>query len=328
MAEEDKKNEAKAEETNATTSSEGTSLDSDSAAVADANKVIANQDNKPAKKPPLKRLMGYLNIYIILFLVILAIAGAVLFASYAASKKETQQNTETKTLTTEQLEQLQNTATKIGDPKQILNVESNAIFSGKVLVRDSLDVAGTIKVGGNLSLPGITVSGNSNFDQVQINNLNISGNTAILGQLSVQRGLTVSGPANFGGVISAPALNVETLQLSGDLVLNRHINPNGPNPGKTNGSALGNGGTSSVSGNDTAGTVTINTGTSTAAGCFINVSFAQAFSATPHVVASPVGASAGNVNYYINRSASGFSICTTNAAPAQTTFFYDYIVLD
>ena len=49
-------------------------------------------------------------------------------------------------------------------------------------MRDSLDVAGTIRVGGALSLPGITVSGTSAFENVQVaSNLSIAGNAAVTG---------------------------------------------------------------------------------------------------------------------------------------------------
>jgi hypothetical protein len=121
---------------------------------------------------------------------------------------------------------------------------------------------------------------------------------------------------------------VQSLQLSGDLQITRHIDAGGGTPGKSDGTALGNGGTSSVSGTDTAGTVTINTGGSPSTGCFATITFTNRFSGTPHVVVTPVGSAAGGLNYYINRSASNFSICATNSAPAGQTFSFDYIVID
>lgn len=291
------------------------------AAEEEAKKSKAKRDNI------FKRIFGRLNIYFLFFILILLIAGIVAFAGYRGSQK-TADNDSPNTLTNEQLDALKNSSTTVGDPKQVLNVESNAIFAGKVLVRDSLDVAGTIRVGGALALPGITVSGNSSFDEVRINNLSISGNTAIQGTLTIQKDLTVSGNATFGGTVSANQFSIQNLQIGNNLIISKHIDANGPVPGKTNGSALGSGGTVSVSGSDAAGTITINTGSGPPAGCFVTVSFVQAYNGQPSVVITPIGSSAAGLNYYVNRSASGFSVCTTNPPPGQTSFSFDYIVFN
>lgn len=307
------------------------SLDGTDASNQEVTAKVAAEEAQKAKAKKVnifKKLTGRLNVYFLFFILILIIAGLVSFVGYKGSQKEAEKSVEQNNLTNEQLEALKNSSTSVGDPKQTLNVESNAIFAGKVLVRDSLDVAGTIRVGGALALPGITVSGSSSFDEVKINNLAISGNTAIQGNLTVQKDLTISGNATFGGTISASALNIQNLQISNNLLVSRHIDANGPSPGKTNGTALGGGGTVSVSGSDTAGTITVNTGSGPPAGCFVTITFNQAFNGTPNAVITPVGSSAAGLNYYINRSNTSLSVCTTNAPPAQTSFSFDYIVIN
>ncbi len=152
----------------------------------------------------------------------------------------------TEPLSQEALDQLRQTDVKVGDPKQILSVESNAIFAGKVLIRDSLEVAGEIKAGAPLNVPGITVSGNTTLGQVQANQLQVAGNTTIQGQLAVQNNLTVTGSGTFGGVLTAASLNIQNLQINGDLQFSGHLDAGGGTPGKSDGSALGGGGTSSV----------------------------------------------------------------------------------
>jgi hypothetical protein len=277
----------------------------------------------------IQNLITKLNIYLLLFIFILVLAAGIIFVGIQRNKKaESPTTINTQTLTAEELKQLTESEQKVGDPKSTLSIESNAIFSGKVLVRDSLDVAGTIKVGGSLSLPGISVSGESSFDQIKANNLTITGNTSIQGQLSVQKGITSSGGASFGGPISAPLLTVQSLQISGDLTIIRHIDAGGGTPGKVDGTALGSGGTVSVSGSDTAGTITINTGGGPGAGCFVTINFTQKFSGNPHVVITPVGSSAASLNYYINRNSSNFSVCTTNAPGGGQSFSFDYIAID
>lgn len=270
-----------------------------------------------------RKFLKKFNIYLLIFLLIVVIGLVVVFISIQRGRKSNiVAPLTTQTLTADTLKQLQTGQTTVGDPKHILNVESNAIFAGTVLVRQSLDVAGDIKVGGNFNLSNIKASGTSTFDQLQASNITISGNAVI------QKGLTVNGSGSFAGPLSAPALNINSLQLSGDLQLNRHLDAGGGTPSKSDGGALGGGGTSSVSGSDTAGTVTINTGSGPPAGCFVTVSFAQKFNATPHVVITPVGSAAGNLNYYINRTTTGFSICTANSPPAGSSFSFDYVALD
>lgn len=288
------------------------------------------KEKKKRRPPNVKGLAGRFNVYFLLFLLIVVIAGVVTFISYQQNKKSAEKANEavsTTPLSEEDLNKLRQTDVKVGDPKQILSVESNAVFAGKVLVRDSLEVAGTLKVGGPLNLPGISVSGISNFDQVQVNSLQISGSATINGQLNVQGGINVAGNLAVGGTISAGRLNIETLAVNQDLQLSRHIDAGGGTPGISGGSALGAGGTTSLSGTDTAGTININTGGGTVAGCFAFVTFTQRFN-SPHVVATPVGSGAGSLNYYINRSSTGFSVCSNNPAPAGQSFGFDYIVID
>lgn len=294
------------------------------------------KDKKPPaskkKKSPnafLQRLISHINIYLLVFILIMVVAGVGVFVSLQNAKQETQEPTlTTQDLTQEALEQINESEVKVGDPKQTLAIESNAIFSGKVLVRDSLDVAGSIKIGGSVNLPGLTVSGTSSFDQIQTNKLSVSGDAGINGTLSVQSNLSVAGGGTFGGALSAPRLTVQELQLSGNLTFTKHIDAGGPTPGISKGSALGSGGTTSVGGTDTAGTVTISTGGSPGAGCFATVSFTSNFSGTPHVVVTPVGSAAGGLSWYINRSSSNFSVCTSSPAPSGANFAFDYIVID
>lgn len=288
---------------------------------------------KPSKKSfisgGIQGIVSRLNIYLVLFIFIVVLSAVIVFIGIQRNKKEAATPTiNTQTLSPEELAQLSSGDAKVGDPKQTLNIESNAIFSGKVLVRDSLDVAGTIKVGGNLSLPGLNVAGSSTFDQLQANKVAITGDTSIQGQLNVQKNVLTTGGATFGGPVSAPQITIQSLQINGDLTFSRHIDAGGGSPSKTDGGALGSGGTSSVSGTDTAGTATINTGGSPGSGCFLTVNFTIKFTTAPHVVITPVGSSAASLNYYINRNGSNFSICTTNPPPAGQSFSFDYIVID
>jgi cytoskeletal protein CcmA (bactofilin family) len=277
----------------------------------------------------LKKYTHRFNIYLLLFVLILVVAGAVLVIMAMSSKEETADPTaiDSQSLSSDTLKQLSNTDATVGDPKQVLNVQSNAIFAGKVLVRDNLEVAGTIRVGGALSLPGITVSGESNFDQINVQKaMNIGGDATVQGQLNIRRNLAVSGTGTFGGALTAPSISTTSLQLLGDLIITKHLIIGGSSPGRGIGGAVGSGGTASVSGSDTSGSVNVNTGSGPGAGCFITVNFTQKFNNTPHVLLTPVGSDAGSLDYYVTRTSSGFSICTTNVPPSNSSFGFDYFV--
>lgn len=270
------------------------------------------------------------NIYLLLFIVILAIAGAILFIIYKNSTKTKNSAViNGQELSQEELQKLNASDQQIGDSKQTLTISSNSVFNGRVLVRDNLDVAGTIRVGGALSLPGITVSGTSSFENVQIaSNLAITGNTSIQGALTVQQNLTVGGSGNFAGQITAPSISVDKLILNSDLQINRHIDAGGGTPSVTRGGSLGGAGTASISGTDTAGTVNINFGPGSSPGTLANITFSAPFNQTPHVVITPIGGACASIGYYVNRSTTGFSINSNLPGDSGGNCAFDYIAID
>lgn len=284
----------------------------------------------PAKKLPFfKRLWQRFNIYMLLFvLIVLASVATVIFFTIKDKQQTTSNTVSTQGLSENELKQLASSDSTIGSPKQTLNVESNAIFDGTVLVRNDLEVAGAIRVNGALALPGITVSGNSNFNQIQASSLGVTGAATVQGTLTARNGLNVNGNSNFSGNVSATQITTGSLQLNGDLVLTRHITAGGPIPSIAQGIALGGGGTTTLSGSDTTGSITINTGGSPGAGCFATITFTRAFTGTPHVVVTPIGAAAAGLQYYVNRSSSNFSVCTASTPPGSQTFGFDYMILN
>ncbi len=283
---------------------------------------------QPREKTSLiKRLPLFNNLYLVVFVLLVLAAGAVVYVSIKSAKPSTT-TTKLGSLTDQQLTALKGNTTQVGDSKQTLDIQSNSIFENQVLLRSDLNVAGSIKIGGTLSIPAINVGGSGTFGQLGTNGgLNVGGDTTLQGQLAVQKNLTVTGTASFGG-LNVSSLTVTTLGLRGDLNLNEHINATGGNPGRTNGTALGSGGTASVGGSDTAGSVAINTGSSPPAGCFINITFAKKFNDTPHVIISPSNSSAAALQYYTNRSSTGFSICTASVPAASSNYTFDYVVIN
>lgn len=276
----------------------------------------------------IKRLWDKLNIYLLLFVLVLVIAIGSVVSLTIKGKKDALKIIASQNLTQDELKQLANTDVSVGEPRQILTVQANAVFAGSALIRGALEVAGTLKLGGDLSLADLTVNGTAKMSDASANNLTVGNNLSIQGTLTLNGGISVGGQSNFNGGIVASSVTTGALQLNGDLRLTHHIVAGGTIPGISKGTAVGGGGTVSLSGSDTAGSIAINTGTSPPAGCFATITFSVPYSTTPHVVVTPIGTAAAGLSYYITRTTSGFIVCSTNSAPAGESFGYDYIVMD
>ena len=282
------------------------------------------------KKPsPIKTFLRKANVYVLLFVILVIIAGIVAAVTYLNSQKvEPEPEIASQQLTQDALKQLANTDASIGDASQTLTIQGNAVIAGQTLMRGNLNVAGNFQTGGSIQGPSLTISGESNLGTTQANSLQVAQNAAVQGNTSL-RDLSVSGTSSFSGAMSVSQITTSTLILSGNATLRipNHISFTGPTPTRSvNSGVLGSGGSVSLSGSDTTGTVNISTGNNPAAGCFTRVTFSQAFSNQPHVLISPVGNGAGRTQYYVDRDRSGFSICAASPAPANQTFAFDYFI--
>lgn len=290
---------------------------------------IPNPEPKK-KNSHFSRFRQSLNIYLLLLGAVLLMAVAIIGVVYKQSHSSSGgKGPQTQNLTQATLDQLANSNSTVGSSQYVLNVESSAIFAGQVVMKQSLEVAGNLQVGGTLSLNNLSVAGTGQFSQVTTSsNLSVGGNSAVQGSTTISKTLQVGGGGTFGGTVSAPQITTTSLQLVGDLTLQHHIVTSGPTPSRSNGSGLGGGGSASISGSDTAGSININTGNSPPAGCFVTVNFSTPFSTTPYILVTPVGSAAGGLSYYVNRSTTNFSICDASPAPSGSSFGFDYFVID
>ncbi len=281
------------------------------------------------KLSPVKRLLRKVNVYLLIFILIMVVAGIVSVVLYLNSQKTPEQpGINSQSLSQETLKQLANTDASVGNTNQTLTIQGNAIIAGQSLLRGNLNVAGNLQTGGSITAPSITIAGATNLGETQVNSLQVSANTAIQGSTTM-RDLSVSGASSFSGAVTASQITVARLILSGNAILQvpNHLSFTGPTPSRSvNSGVLGSGGTASISGSDTSGTVNVNTGNSPTAGCFAQITFNQPFASQPRVIVSPIGAAAGQTQYYTTRSNNGFSICTNNPAPANQSFAFDYFV--
>ncbi len=285
---------------------------------------------QPEKKvSPIKRFFRRMNIYFLLFLLIVVIGGAIAAVNYLNSQKQAPAaDIASQKLTQDALKQLANTDATVGNTNQTLTIQGNAIIAGQTLMRGNLNVAGNVQSGGSITGPSITISGTANLGQAQANSLQVAQNVAIQGTTTL-RDLNVAGTTSFSGAVTASQITVTNLILNGNASLQvpNHISFPGASPGRSiNSGVLGGGGSASINGSDTTGTININTGNNPTPGCFAQLTFNRPFTNQPHVIVSPVGSAAGQTQYFVTRTTTGFSICTANAAPANQAFAFDYFV--
>lgn len=287
-------------------------------------------DSAPIKKPGrFKKIRQWLNLYLVLLAALILMAISIIIIGYEQSRHSANSTgIKSQNLSQSALNQLADSDSTIGSSQYVLNVDSSAVFAGQVLMRQSLEAAGSLQVGGTTSLNDLSVAGTGQFEQETVNNnLTVGGSSAVQGSVTIAKSLQVSGGGTFGGSLSAPQITTSDLQLNGDLLISRHINVTGSIPSRSSGPALGYGGSVSISGSDTAGSISINTGSNPPAGCFVTVNFSIPYSTTPYILVTPIGSAAGGLNYYVNRSTTSFSICDNSNPPAGSSFGFDYFVI-
>jgi len=287
------------------------------------------EEARAKKLSPLKRILRKVNVYLLIFILLVVVGGAIALVQFLNSQKApVVPDVASQQLSADALKQLNNTDATVGNSSQTLTIQGNAIITGQTLTRGNLNVAGNFQSGGGITAPTITVAGAANLGATQINSLQIATTLAVQGSTTVAD-LNVAGTSSFSGAVTASQITVTRLILSGNasLTIPNHIAFTGPSPTRTvNSAVLGNGGTMSINGSDTSGSININTGSSTVAGCFAKITFQQAYTNQPHVIVSPIGAAAGQTQFYVDRNNTSFSICTYNAAPPNQTFGYDFFV--
>lgn len=283
------------------------------------------------EKRPNRLVMAFKRFdkYILIFLAVLIAVVFVIFYIIEKNKNVAPITANTQTLSQATLSQLNSNSVAIGGSQETLNIQSNSVFSGSALIKGELQVAGPVTVAGNTSLQNATISGNTQLNQVAGNTLTIDGNTTLKGQLVVGQSLSVAGNTTLNGAVNAGKLTVSSLQVNGNISIDYHLVTNGLSPTikLVSGETLGTGGTVSINGTDTAGTIVIDFGSSVSGNSCVAVTFNQAFSTIPSVIISPSSGGSAGSNYYVsNKSDNGYQVCLTATADSNANF--DYFVID
>lgn len=271
-----------------------------------------------------------------LLFAILAIGSALGFYIAKVNKdavKPTGKDVQIKNLTPEELSKLSSLGANVGTTDQLFTVGATAQFNNNVIVNKNLSVNGSLNANGPVTLKSLTITGGEST----LGGLNVGGNLGVTGATILQNGATigkllsltgnlaVAGTATFNA-LSSSNITVSNLTITGPLSVG-HLSTKGPLPSSSTGSAVGGGGTSSLSGNDTAGTANISLGSGTSAGVLINITFKSPYSGTVRVLLTPLTGASAAANVYVTRTATGFQIRTDTALPAGSALSYDYFVI-
>jgi len=242
------------------------------------------------------------------------------------------------------LKKLGVSSSTLGNPGVQLVVDPDAQFKGKLSVAGNVNVSGQVQLNnkltgtdasltqleaGNTALSQLNVNGSSTLSNLNLRNgLVVTGSTQLQGTvtisqlLTVNNSLNVSGNLSIGGTLSVNTFSARNIVSTGSIGIGGHIITSGPTPSVGPGPGLGTNGTVSISGNDTAGTVSVNIGVPSGNGVAAQVAFHNQYATTPHVVVTAVDGSAAG--FYITRNSSGFNIVVVNLPPGGYAF--DYIV--
>lgn len=203
------------------------------------------------------------------------------------------------------------------------------------------------------AVPGANTTGGASFaGGIQGTTANLSGSLTVAGASTLNGTLTATGTSLFKNTSNSTAafqiqdsgstalltadttntkIIVHTLDISYNLTVAGHIITGGAAPTIAANTAACTSPTISVSGTDTAGTVTVTTGTGCASGGQIaTVTFATAFGAAPKIVLTPASAAAASLNAYQDDAAlttSEFRIGVVNTPTDATTYKWHYYAL-
>ncbi|HSX48493.1 MAG TPA: hypothetical protein VLF41_03275 [Candidatus Nanoarchaeia archaeon] len=258
------------------------------------------------------------------FLVVITGAYFLFRFTYKPAKSEIPQ---------QNVDNLPGSAATLGQPGETLTVGANANFKGALQVAGDVNVAGKFNAANPVSLAGIDVAGNSKLSTAQLSsNLTVGGTSTLQGDVTAQKllsvggNLNVTGDGSFGGSLSGGQLNVRGASISGPLTVSGHYISSGATPGLSTGTAVGSGGSGSISGDDTSGTLLFNVGGGAPAGTFGTISFRQTYSSTPHVTLTPTSQASAGIQYYVSKNTGSFSVIVITPPIPGNAYSFDYFI--
>lgn len=201
-----------------------------------------------------------------------------------------------------------------------LSLTGDASITGGLTLTGTANIAADLNVSGQTTVHNLTATGS----------VSISNDLTVSGDVAVQGSLTVTGPATVGTI-----------------TVNGHIITGGVAPTNTVSTVFASGAvTATINGNDTTGTITITTSSTSSSlpSLYTNpnypqtadlsnglplltVIFNQQFGAAPRVLLSPDNASAGSLDVFTDgESTTGFTLSANQLPQPGKTYKFTYWV--
>lgn len=195
-------------------------------------------------------------------------------------------------------------------------INNDASIGGSLSLQGGLTVAGASLLDGDISINGAAIYKNKVNSTTALQIQNAAG-TSFFTADSTNSSVTVTNLV-VGGVAGA------TLTVNGHII-------SGNASGTTSivaGAAACTTPTVSLTGNDTAGTITITTGTGCATtGTLATITFGGAYTAAPKVIITPRQVNASNLQVYANPATGNFVLGTNTVPTNSTQYRYNYLII-
>lgn len=299
-------------------------------------------DEKPSSLQRLKNLLVQKKVLIpLVIVVILVLGGGATIALKGHGKKSGNSAGQSSSDNGELQDVSSADLKKFSDAFLTPSTNQTATFNANAIFRNNLTVEKTLTAGA-IKTSNLNISGAVSLDSVNVgSNLFVNGGSTLQGNIEARGQLTVRGAltatnASFSGNLAVSGtltagslavsdLSVHNLTVSGTLSFGGHLNPTGSTPGVSRGSASG-GGSASINGTDTSGTVNIHTGGGPSSGPLVTVSFRSPFNGVPRVIITPVTPEGGKLQYYVAQTANSFTIQAANTPGADSDLTFNYWV--
>lgn len=242
-----------------------------------------------------------IGIVAVLIVILLVVAGG-----FALRKKQNAKPQTTYVINTQSLDNgtLNKLTAETGSGKQQLTITPDTLFQNNVTINKDLVVKGQTFLQSPVTITKELTIGS---------NVGVGGNLSVTGQIS-------AGNLNVGSV------TITSLHLSGDLEFNGHLMPTGTVP-TIKISTAGGGGSATIEGNDTVGTITITTGSNPATtGEMAIITFRSRFAGNAKVHLTPASNPASKLDYFVTSTPGFFTIETSSLPTTSSTYSFYYLV--
>jgi hypothetical protein len=288
---------------------------------------IGKKLHRRAYRPSHKGTFIGLAVVISILTINVVVVGFIL-KSKSSSKNSNADNQVT--ISPKVLDQLGVSSNSVGNSGVKLSVGPDAEFKGNVTVAGGEIIGGDLKVNGKLTGSDANFTqlegGKTALSQLDVNSattlhndLAVAGKTQLQGAVTISQLLTVNNSINVsgnlavGGTLSANSFSAHSLTSNSTLTINGHVLTGGPTPSVSRGTATGTNGTVGISGNDSAGTISVNVGVGASSGSLASVAFKTQYASTPRAVITAVGAA--DTFYLTFSNSSGFGVGVGSALP-------------